>query len=611
MTAVVMKLRTLVVSAAALAMALGFVVVATAPNALADITVVQDTDQGAGVGQVQFSADWNLCTTTCGKAPDNSYQWTSTAGSTATVRFSGSQVTLFGVKEPWANIATVSIDGGAAVDVDFYASPASSTVVQVYSSPALAEATHTLVLTMTSRRNPASGGGSAITFDRAEILSGTTPPPGGSTTTVEDTTTGTTVGTIQYTGGSWTRCGGCSVATPNDSYYYGYTVGDSYTVRFHGYRLEVYSPTDPDGGRASVTVDGGAATTVDFYAAGTSTNGLRWTSPTLADADHTVVFTIISATSSSANVVLFDRAEATTGGTPPPPPPPPGGTAPALSGAGVYDPYSFGAWRGGPVQIWETWNNFATWGEMESIPSVHTYFTGEGTAPFNVRFPGAMSFGQPMWASGEDADTCNSGASDTHMRNVVTNLKNAWGGDVWIRLGWEMDGYWFPQNYAPSNPTGWVNCWRRWHGIIKSVDPDLELVWNPNWNSNTNGAGEFDVRTVWPGDQYVDAAGPDYYDFDIDPNATGFNGAPEGITRWREFVASHNKPFASPEWGLNTPNGGVDDVAFIQQMYDAFQAAKNSPTGLAYESYFDLDDCTYMITNGCNPNAGARYQQLF
>ena len=64
-------------------------------------------------------------------------------------------------------------------------------------------------------------------------------------------------------------------------------------------------------------------------------------------------------------------------------------------------------------------------------------------------------------------------------------------------------------------------------------------------------------------------------------------------------------------WGLNTPNGGVDDVAFIQQMYDAFQAAKNSPSGLAYESYFDLDDCTYMITDGCNPNAGARYRQLF
>jgi hypothetical protein len=151
--------------------------VALPRDAFGDTTVIQDTQQGTGVGQVQFSANWNLCTTTCSKAPDNSYRWTSTAGSAATVRFTGHQIKLFGVKEPWSNIATVSIDGGATVDVDFYANPATATVVQVYQSPLLTEATHTLVLTMTSRRNPASGGGNAVTFDRAEILSGGTPSP--------------------------------------------------------------------------------------------------------------------------------------------------------------------------------------------------------------------------------------------------------------------------------------------------------------------------------------------------------------------------------------------------------------------------------------------------
>jgi len=442
----------------------------TGRDAYGDTLVIQDTNQGTGLGQVQFSANWNLCTTTCGKAADNSYRWTSTVGASVTVRFSGTGIRLFGVKEPWSNIATVSIDGGSPVDVDFYANPATAAVVEVYASPTLADTTHTLVLTMTSRRNPSSGGGSAITFDRAEITTGTPPT------------------------------------------------------------------------------------------------------------------------------------------SPPPTPPVP---APALSGAGVENPYSFGAWRGTPVQIWETWNNFGSWSQMEAIPTVHQYFTGEGTAPFNVRFPGAMSFSQPMWAAGENANTCNSGVNDGHMRAIFTNLNNVWGDNVWVRLGWEMNGYWFPQNYAPPNPTGWVNCWRRWHGIIKSVSPNFKLVWNPNWNSNTNGQGGFDVRTVWPGDQYVDAAGPDYYDFNINPLGFGFGGEPQGITRWREFVASHNKPFAVPEWGLNTPNGGVDDVAFIQQMHDAFQAAANSPSGLAYQSYFNLLDCTFKITDGCNPNAGARYQQLF
>jgi hypothetical protein len=445
------------------------------------------------------------------------------------------------------------------------------------------------------------------------------PVAGAAAATIEDTSAGTAAGTVQYTGSSWTRCGGCSVATPNNSYHYGYTVGQSYTVRFRGSQLQVYAPTDQHGGIAAVTVDGAAAGAVDFYRSGPATNVLLWTSPQLADAEHAAVFTISGNTSSDAHVVVFDRAVASTGGTPPttappttpPPTQPPAGPAPGLSGAGVQNPYSFGSWRGAPVQVWETWNNLSSWGGMEGIPTVHTYFTGQGSAPFNVRFPGKMSFAQPMWAAGENADTCNSGASDAHMRNVFVNLRNAWGGDAYVRLGWEMDGYWFPQNYAPADPAGWVSCWRRWYGIIKSVSPGFRLVWNPNWASNTNGQGAFDVRTVWPGDQYVDAAGPDYYDYNIDPNATGTAGAPVGITRWRQFVAAHGKPFASPEWGLNTPNGGADDAGFIEQMYDAFTAAKASPTGLEYQSYFNLDGCVFQLTDGCNPTAGSRYQQLF
>jgi hypothetical protein len=281
------------------------------------------------------------------------------------------------------------------------------------------------------------------------------------------------------------------------------------------------------------------------------------------------------------------------------------GRPPALSGAGVADPVEFGAWRGKPVEVWETWNNFRSWGEMESLPSVKGNF-------LSPRFAGRMSFSQPMWAAGENAGTCASGASDAHMRAVFTNLKQMWSGDAYVRLGWEMNGYWFAQNYAPADPAGWVRCWQRWYGIIKDVSPGFKLVWNPNFDSNTNGRGDFDVRTVWPGDRYVDAAGPDYYDWNIDPDRTGSGGAPFGINQWLAFVASHGKPFASPEWGLNTPNGGGDDAGFIQQMHDAFQRAAASPSGLEYESYFSLDGCVFQVhVGGCNPAATAKYRELF
>jgi hypothetical protein len=285
---------------------------------------------------------------------------------------------------------------------------------------------------------------------------------------------------------------------------------------------------------------------------------------------------------------------------------------PALTGAGTEDPYAWGAWRGTPLQVWETWNNFKTWAEMTGVPMVHTYFTGEGAAPYDKRFPGKMSFAQPMWALGEDANTCASGANDANMQKVFINLRAAWGGDAYVRLGWEMDGYWFPQNYAPSDPSAWVKCWRRWHAIIKGVSPGFKLVWNPNFESNTDGHGVFDVRTVWPGDEYVDIAGPDYYDWDIDPDETDTGGRPRGINTWLAFVASHHKPFASPEWGLNAPKGSGDNPVFIQQMHAAFQRAKNSPTGLEYESYFNLSGCDFQLnTGGCNPNSSALYRQLW
>jgi hypothetical protein len=125
---------------------------------------------------------------------------------------------------------------------------------------------------------------------------------------IEDTATGTGVGTIEYSGGSWTRCGGCNVATSDSSYHYGFEAGQSYTVRFRGMQLKIYAPSDKHGGVARVTVDGqpAATPTVDFLTSGTQVNGLRWDSGVLADGVHEVVFTIQPGTN---EVVLFDRAD--------------------------------------------------------------------------------------------------------------------------------------------------------------------------------------------------------------------------------------------------------------------------------------------------------------
>jgi hypothetical protein len=446
------------------------------------------------------------------------------------------------------------------------------------------------------------------------------------TSTIEDTDIGGEPGMVEYTGGSWTQCGGCNIATDDSSYYYGYEAGQTYTVRFRGVQLKVFAPDDLAGGVAEVTVDRqpAATPTVDFLTSGTPVNGLRWDSGVLADGDHAVTFTILPGRPD--NVALFDKAEVYTNeaGAPAPEqpeepaaPPPPAqsqaGVAPGLLGAGVHDPYEFASWLGRPVDVWETWNNDdpienTTWELMESTPSLHANWTGEGDVPFNVRWTGKGSIGQPMWAGGENAATCNSGANDGHMTNVANAIKNAGFGDAYIRLGWEMDGSWFGSvNGAWQDPAGWVECWKRWHRILKGVSPAFKMVWNPNFESNT-GAGEFDVRTVWPGDEYVDAAGPDIYDWNKDPNQTGFNGAPVGINAWVDFVVNqHHKPFAMPEWAVETQGGG-DDPAFVELHMAVLKDLKNKGQ-LEYASYFALGGCTHAIhVDGCNPNASEAYR---
>ena len=442
-------------------------------------------------------------------------------------------------------------------------------------------------------------------------------PASATTTTIEDTAIGTGTNQVSYTGSSWVHCGGCSVATDNSSYYYGLTVGDSYTLRFTGTQIQVYAPTDTSGGIANVTVDGTSAGTVDFHTTGTPTNGVRWTSATLTQASHTVVFTISSATNSGSHVVLFDQAVVTSNGTG-------GSTISGLLGAGVADPYEFGTWLGKSLQVWETWNNYPDWTTMQGIPSVHTYFTGEGTAPFNKRWTGRLSFSQPLFAQSETTANCSAGGDDSHYTAIATALNNAGFGNAIIRLGWEQNGDWFWWHATAANATAWTQCFQHAYTKFKAVNPNFVIEWNPNKSTDISG---FDTRTSYPGDAYVDVIGVDYYDqfpaypdetaWDADYSTTENGGSPKGIGSWISYASSHGKQIAFPEWGLNTQNDPTnpDNAFFIGKMADTFAGLG---TNLFEQSIFTLladsptPTCNFAIhVDNCNPNATAAYKSRF
>ncbi len=147
----------------------GVAVTGPAGPAVAAPATIEDT------GAVKYSSGWGDCSGNCDKAADGSFKWASTPGATAIIEFTGKQVSLFGMKEPWGYIATATIDGGAPADVDYYAPQTSATTTNVWTSPVLEEGTHILVLTHTNRKNPASAGGRSIGFDKAVVDGGSQP----------------------------------------------------------------------------------------------------------------------------------------------------------------------------------------------------------------------------------------------------------------------------------------------------------------------------------------------------------------------------------------------------------------------------------------------------
>jgi hypothetical protein len=173
-------------------------------NQAAAVTNTTINDRDAGV---TYTDTWGDCIGNCTLAADGTFRWTATVGAAVSFSFTGNQINLFGEMEPWSPIATVSIDNGTPVNVDYYANPASATTVQVYSSPTLTQGTHALKLTMTNQKNPASTPtsthGASITFDKAVVTSGTTTTPPPTTAPPTSTPPSTRVSGLAWSSGVW------------------------------------------------------------------------------------------------------------------------------------------------------------------------------------------------------------------------------------------------------------------------------------------------------------------------------------------------------------------------------------------------------------------------
>lgn len=250
----------------------------------------------------QYIGTWQTSSGTAKFLGDDHFS--DVTNNTYRVSFTGNQLKLYAPTAPWHGQAAVSVDTAPATTVDFY-SPTRVDQALVYTSPPLAAGTHTVTVRVTGTRNTNSTG-TVVPADRADIV--TSPP-----LTVNDNTIGTGPNQFQYTG-TWSYATGSPGKYQSDDHFSD-TTGATARITLTGTRIVLYGSKAPWHGIATVSIDGGAQTSVDYYAAARQDNVVLYTSPPLPAGSHTVTLTVTGTTNPAATdgVVTIDRITATQG----------------------------------------------------------------------------------------------------------------------------------------------------------------------------------------------------------------------------------------------------------------------------------------------------------
>jgi hypothetical protein len=129
-------------------------------SAAASTTRFDSTDS-----KITYSSGWNDYSYSAYFG--GSFRYTNVATSTATIRFRGTALGLVGTRASSNGIMAVSLDGGAPVDVDLYSATWAAQRT-LWSASGLAEATHTVSIAWSGRKNAGSSG-TEINLDAVDI----------------------------------------------------------------------------------------------------------------------------------------------------------------------------------------------------------------------------------------------------------------------------------------------------------------------------------------------------------------------------------------------------------------------------------------------------------
>ena len=175
-----------------------------------------------------------------------------------------------------------------------------------------------------------------------------------------------------------------------------------------------------------------------------------------------------------------------------------------------------------------------------------------------------------------------------------------------------------------------VGAFRQTVEAVRETYPEAEFGFVGNGHDSPGyGAGRFpanDPRNTYPGREYVDWIGVDYYDHfppsfggtstssrrkDFDVESREVNG----VRWWMEFALAEGTGFAVPEWACNSGDvaggdHGGDNPSFVANMKKVFDEA--AAKGLdVLECYYEDTAQKLGVMNGQNPKAAQKYLELF
>lgn len=300
----------------------------------------------------------------------------------------------------------------------------------------------------------------------------------------------------------------------------------------------------------------------------------------------------------------------------------------APSGPANVDTYS--TWLNQPDMWAEDFEAFDTWANISGPDWIlNPWKTWVAAKPGRTLILSVPML--PSSPSDVSLATGATGAYNSYYQTLATRLVAKNLGNTIIRLGWEFNGGWY--KWAASGKTAdFIAYWQQIVTTMRAVEgaQNLKFCFNP-----VHGYQQFPANQAYPGDTYVDYVALDVYDeswtADTYPwpagtsaeeiesrRATVWNelrNGVRGLNYWKNFAATHGKPFAIGEWGVNKrddAHGGLDNAQFITNMYDFMTAS-----GVAWAVYFDVQagDGHHQlspITSGTDfPLARARFLELF